>query len=358
MRAVGRVCLAACLAGAVATAIAAPDAGAIAVPPAELTCSYEGAPANTVTFTSGLALDEVTVARDGDQIKFFTEELYGTRPKGKKKIKWHRIVQSAPCNVQPTVHNTDQVVVRTDPDESTDVNISLEGGPLGPGATPEADGSSEIETRVESSPGEEVKFVGGSEGDWFRFGTTGGAEGVNLNAQDEPATPDVDATMILAPPSPPSEDDWPGAWARTGAGNDAVTTDGGPEFDGPIGGAIIEQGGAGDDALSASSGRFTGLNGGPGNDTISAAGRYTIIRAGSGSDIVIGGPGQQFVELGRGQDFASTGPGKDGISAFDHTKDRVLCGAGRDFVGRDRADKVPGCELRAERPFGIQIFSD
>jgi RTX calcium-binding nonapeptide repeat (4 copies) len=355
---VGRVCLAVCLAAVVATPIAAPDAGAFRVPPAQLTCSYEGAPANTVTFTSGLALDDVGVERDGDQIKFFTEQFYGWRPKGKKKIKWHRIVQSAACNVVPTVHNTDQIVVKTDPDESTDVNISLEGGPLGPGATPEADGTSEIETRIESSPGEDVKFVGGSANDWFRFGTTGGVQGVNLNAQEEANTPDVDATAVLAPPSPPFEDDWPGAWARTGAGNDRVTTEGGPEFDGPLGGAVIEQGGSGDDALSATSARFTGLNGGPGNDTISAAGRYTIIRAGTGNDVVIGGPGQQFVELGKGHDFASTGPGKDGISAFDHTRDRVLCGPGRDFVGRDRADKAPGCELRANRPFGIEIFGD
>jgi hypothetical protein len=345
MRAVGRDCFVAFLTAVVATAVAAPHACAISLPPPELTCSYEGAPANTV-------------ARDMDEIKFFTEQVYGSRPKGKKKIKLHHIVQSAACNVVPTVHNTDQIVVRTDPDESTDVNISLEGGPLGPGATPEGDGTPEIETRIESSAGEEVQFVGGPESDWLRFGTHGGVQGVNLNAQEEPATPDVDATTILSPPSPPFEDDWPGAWARTGAGNDKVTTDGGPEFDSPLEGAVIEQGGTGDDALSATSTRFTGLNGGPGNDTISAEGRYTIVRAGTGSDIVTGGAGVQVVELGKGHDFASTGPGKDGISAFDHIKDRVLCGPGRDVVGRDRADRVHGCELKVRQPFGISIFGD
>jgi hypothetical protein len=357
----GRVRLVVCLAALGTTAVCAPDAHALPIPPPELTCSYQGPPANTVTFTIQTGEDTLTLRRAGDEIQLVSEYEYGTvRHRGKhKRIIWHRVFQPAPCNATPTVHNTDTVRVLADGDEDIDLDVSLAGGPFGPGATPEADGDSEIEIALDHlDPGERVTFVGGPENDWFRFGTASGVESVNLNAQDE-ASPDVDATMRLDPDLGTVSAGWPGAEARTGAGNDSVTTDGGPEFDGPISGAVIAMGGSGDDTLnSATTDAFTGLNGGPGNDLIYGSQRYNVIRAGKGSDVVFGGAGRDYVELGKGHDFVSTGRGKDGVAAFDRTRDRVLCGGGRDFVARDRADRVPGCELRERRRVGLEIFSD
>jgi Ca2+-binding RTX toxin-like protein len=356
----GRARLVVCLA-AFGAALAVPNAHAITPPTPELTCSYQGAPDNTVTFTIGTGEDTLTLRRADDEIQLVSEYVYGTvRGKGKhKRTVWHSLFLPAPCNETPTVHNTDTIRVQVDPEEEIDLDVSLAGGPFGPGATPEADGDSEIEIALDHlGPGERVTFVGGPENDWFRFGTGAGIESVNLNAQDE-ATPDIDATMRLTPPLETVAAGWPGAEARTGAGNDKVTTDGGPEFDGPIGGGVILMGGSGDDTLvSSTTDPFTGLNGGPGNDVIYGSSKYNVIRAGEGSDIVFGGAGTDFVELGKGRDFVSTGSGKDGIAAFDRTRDRVLCGGGRDFVARDRADKVPGCELRERRRVGLEIFTD
>jgi Ca2+-binding RTX toxin-like protein len=345
----------------VASAMAGSEARALTVPSPALTCSYQGPPANTVTFTIQTGEDTLALRRAGDEIQLVSDYSYGTvRRKGKhKKIVWHDLFLPAPCNATPTVHNTDTIRVQADGDEDVDLDVSLAGGPLGPGATPEADGTSEIEIALEHlDPGERVTFVGGPESDWFRFGTAAGVESVNLNAQDEDA-PDVDATMTLTPPLPTVEAGWPGAEARTGAGDDRVTTDGGPEFGGPITGSVIAMGGAGNDTLVSSTlNPFTGLNGGPGDDLIYGSQKYNVIRAGRGSDVVFGGAGTDVVELGKGHDFVDTGAGKDGIVAFDHTKDRIRCGPGRDAVARDRFDKAPGCERKVEARAGIEIFSD
>jgi Ca2+-binding RTX toxin-like protein len=362
---VGRCRLVVWVCGLIAAAVLLLPATSLAInlPPPEpdLTCSYSGPPSNTATFTAGTGEDTLVLKRVGDEINLFSETQIGhVVGKGKRKrVRWHTELSGPTCNATPTVHNTDAIDVVVNAEEDIDLEVSLDGGPLAPGATPEADGTPEIETRLESlDPGQRVIFVGGPEADWFRFGANNGVQGVNLNAQDEPISPDEDVTMTLAPPSQPADSDWPGAEARLGAGNDTLTTDGGPEFGSPLEGAVIAMGGSGDDSMSSSSPRFTGLNGGPGNDVISGGPKYNIIRAGKGNDVVTGGRGQDLVELGKGHDFANTGPGNDGIAAFDHTRDRVLCGGGRDGVARDPADRVPGCEVRVVRHVGIQIFTD
>lgn len=357
----GRARLVVCLT-AFATAITASSVGhAVTPPPPALSCSYQGAPEFAATFTIRTGEDTLVLHRLGDEIQLASEYTYGTvRGKGKRKrIIWHRVLQPATCNATPTVHNTNTINLVLDSDEGLDLEVSLDGGRLAPGVTPEADGTSEIEIAVTGlEPGQSIHFRGTSGNDWLRFGTRQGAQGVNLNSQDEPVSPDIDATMTLAPALPPASEDWPGAWGIGGPGNDTITTAGGPEFDSPLLGGVILMGGTGDDTLLSSTPRFTGLNGGPGNDIIYGAPKYNLIRAGKGSDTVFGGTGTDIVELGKGRDFVDTGAGKDGVAAFDHTRDVVRCGRDRDGVARDRKDKAPGCERKIKQRVGLEIFSD
>jgi hypothetical protein len=323
-------------------------AEAFTPPPAHLGCSYSGPPSNTVTFTSGIAEEQLFVKRVGDEIEFFSEHFYGYPVKGKKRIKTHRVLQSPTCNATPTVHNTDRIVIDTDPEESVRLNLSLEGGPLAPGVTPEADGSSEIETTIQIGYGGPVGFVGGPENDRFQFGTTHGVEGVNLNAQDEGASPDVDATFAFrAPPINVSPDTTnPDGAAYPADGDDTVTTAGGPEFDGPFTAGFATNGGGGNDTLSASRSPFAFFKGGPGNDQITGGAGNNIAFGGGGDDMIIAGPKADEVEPGNGHDIAILDGGRDIVAAHDGDRDWISCGHKVDAVAKDHKDRTPGCERK------------
>jgi hypothetical protein len=94
----------------------------------------------------------------------------------------------------------------------------------------------------------------------------------------------------------------------------------------------ILEGGAGDDQLTA----FTGsheLRGGPGDDAI-----YT----GDGDDVINGGGGEEYIESGGGDDLILLRDGRGG--------DNVHCDAGTDTVVIDEVDEPePDCE-RVVRP--------
>jgi hypothetical protein len=77
------------------------------------------------------------------------------------------------------------------------------------------------------------------------------------------------------------------------------------------------------------------IYGGPGNDRL---------LGGVGEDRVSGGAANDRLPGGGGKDRVSGGGGKDRITSADGTKETVNCGAGRDFVRADRADRVRGCE--------------
>jgi hypothetical protein len=349
------------LAALAAVAVAAPSADAVTLPPPELTCSFEGAPANTVTFTIETGEETVQLRRVGDEIKLLSEHVYGTvRRKGKrKKTVWHRILQPATCNATPTVQNTDTIRVFMDGDEETELDISLAGGALAPGATPETDGSSEIEISVEHLTSfHSVTFTGGPENDWFRFGSGSVRTGVNLNAQAESTSADVDATFTPST-DPASDPSVPAGFARMGAGDDVVTDSGGPEFEGsyPVFAAI---GGPGNDALTATNPLFTFMRGGGGDDRIQVGdGKRNVITGGGGMDTITSGArGNDEVIPGKGHDLAILNGGSDVVAAKDRTKDRILCGGNRDFVSRDRKDRTSGCERKTFAPIHLKPFVD
>jgi Ca2+-binding RTX toxin-like protein len=359
----GRARLVAGVAALAVCLLAVPGAGAFTPPPPGLTCTYAGAPTNTVTFTIETGEETVVLRRVGDEIKLLSEDVYGTvRRKGKrKKTVWHRIFQPATCNATPTVQNTDAIRVRIEADEIVDIDISLDGGPLAPGATTEADGTSEIEVTIEPLGGDRnIRFVGTPQSDWFRFGSNGsapGIPGVNLNAQEESSSPDVDATVIpFAAPTEPGVYLVSGMGAITGGGDDTVTS-GGPEFANASFASIIN-GGPGNDMLIAATSPYSIVKGGGGDDAIQGGLGRNFLFGGGGADTITGGPGRDFVEPGKGRDRAVLDGGRDIVASYDHAVDHIQCGDRRDVVGKDRKDRTPGCERKYFVPFHLKPFAD
>jgi hypothetical protein len=135
----------------------------------------------------------------------------------------------------PTVFNTDRIAL-----DGSFLLIAFDssGGTFAPGRTGEPDGTSEIEIEVRTRRSYELFVDGTGAADEIHFGTKAGALAVNLNAAGESA-PDID---VLAHGRP-------GPFVGTGAGDDLVTTRGGPEMDGEYTGNIVLNGNGGDDRL-------------------------------------------------------------------------------------------------------------
>jgi RTX calcium-binding nonapeptide repeat (4 copies) len=321
---------------------------------ADIGCTHSGPPANVVTFTIGDSADVFTLERVGAEIRLSYERVIGfTRPKGKKKPRVQRVVIPVGCpELTPTVLNTDRIQVLVTADGDIDLEVSLLGGPLAPGATPEPDGASEIELGIQfDESGQVAQFLGGAEANTFRFGTLGGVHGVNLNAESESATPDVDATMTIVQTGPFVDDltDWPLAYAVGNAGDDTITSVGGPEFAAPFGKGAIAIGGSGNDQVILDAATYNAVEAGPGNDEIHTGLGFNEIVAGGGADTVFGNTGKDQVDLGGGRDLAMLSGGRDEVLSLDGKKDRVRCGGGRDVVVRDRKDRLRRCERKIDR---------
>jgi hypothetical protein len=358
MRCVGRARLVVCLVAFAAAITAASNARALTPPPAGLTCAYSGPPSNTLTFRTATGEETLLLRRVGDEIRLFSEEVRGTvRREGKrKKTIWRRVLEPASCNATPTVQNTDTITVRIEADEIVDLDVSLEGGPLAPGATLEPDGTSEIEVIVESvtDAGHNVRLLGTPQRDWFRFGSGNGAGGLNTNAQDEPASPDVDVTFTEST-DPTTDSSLPAISAYMGAGDDVVTDSGGPEFQGffPV---FAANGGPGNDTVTLSNPVFLFIKGAGGNDFIQGAHGRNIFFGGPGVDTIVAGKHGDDIDPGKGSDLAILKGGPDIVAARDRTSDRIRCGKGRDAISKDRKDRSPGCELKTFEPFQLKPF--
>jgi Ca2+-binding RTX toxin-like protein len=317
---------------------------------AQLGCSLTPPPNSTVTFTAGPDDYEVRLIRVGDEIKFGDPNGRAVVGKGKKRHEV-KFLDAVACPTTPTVTNVDSIAIQlsnADADERT-VEISLAGGPFGPGATPEADGSSEIEMTALTDPNGVVEFAGTPGDDTFRFGVEGTVPGVNLNAATE-AVPDVDVTLPIEPSVDPEDNKElfaaPLAFASGGPGNDSFSTAGGPEFDSGFGRIAYFGGGPGNDTIFAASTLFGFLAGSKGNDRIAGGDGYNIMLGGAGNDTLIGGPAANGMIPGPGRDLAIGGGGFDKIDSTDSQRDTVRCGAGHDTSYRDRRDRLSGCERR------------
>jgi len=273
--------------------------------------------------------DSVTFQRFGDQVAVLTGSSlddYSDYYDEQSQI-------LIPCSGgTPTVTNIDHVsVVQSPTAQFGSVTIDEGAGPLGPGATPEADGSSEIEFGL-NLPGRRssVGVKGSDAPDAIQIGTLpSSAPGINLNVQADRSSPDVD---VEAAGVRDFEVDSEG-------GDDSVSAMGGPGFAGPLrSGFLFATGGAGNDFLQ----------GGP----LGAA-----LGGEEGRDLLIGSPREDLLDGGSNKDKIFAGHGSDRVYAADGTKDLVICGAGkRDYVVDDLIDRSLHCErgrqvhIRKHRP--------
>ncbi len=206
----------------------------------------------------------------------------------------------------PTVTNVDRIELDT-----AEFDLDLSGGPLAPGRTPEADGSSEIEVTIGVgllSSGPLSLALSGADDHVTLGRLSRGRIGVNLNADEATGDPDIEFV--------PTEDmglKYLGVEINGGRGDDELGASGGDGFKGAYPADLLE------------------LRGGPGDDQLVGSNM---------TDFLIAGGGRDSIKGGRGNDIVGT---------RDSERDLVACGKGKDIIALDPRDRTRGCE-RKYRP--------
>ena len=284
-------------------------------------CSYSGPPDNSLSIKAdGGAYSYIR--REGDAIVVGEYEKPASQCAGGA----------------PTVFNTDTIrLVYRGP--FSDVDILLGGGPFAPGATPEAEGASEIE--IELSGELHASVLGTSHTDEFHWGPGGPYRpGLNLNPRDS-GDRDVDVTLQTKLAKLAS------LVAKGLGGDDTIIPTPGATFSRSNAG-IWSQGWGGDDYLVAPRNGGGILEGLGGDDVLIGGKLGDDLIGGRGNDRLVGGGGPDRIDLfegARGRDLILAGPGRDQINSRDSDRDQVRCGPGRDTVGADNHDRLRGCEV-------------
>ncbi len=293
------------------------------------------------------------------------------------------------CGTQPTVTNTDRIVVTDTADEVSQVQIDLSGGAFAPGFTNELGSSDEIEFEVHmSGTGIDALILLGSNGDdnWrLGAGTLGG--GVNLNAVSE-SGPVLANDVDLAYDALEGSDVFQ---IMPFEGNNRVLAGGGAEFAGPVTTKLLLIGDIGDDALGGGSGSDEIIDGRGDDDLSGGAGddRFlqgtTLQGTSLGDDTIAGGAGSDEVDYGLGAtrvDLRLTGRqdtgagGRDVLSGIENVEtdasndvvigdgasNRLSAGSGDDLVvgGAGALDDLvggPGTDTLSysNAPAGVSI---
>jgi Ca2+-binding RTX toxin-like protein len=254
------------------------------------------------------------------------------------------------------VLNTDTIHVSVATDDDF-VDLFLGSGPFAPGATPEAEGASEIEIEVEFGRSGGLATVHGTRhADEFHWGPGPEPEpGLNLNPRNA-GDLDVDVTARGGLDT--------SLGVEAGPGDDTIVPQRGASFpnsgvfaDGEDGNDRLASldnsgstllGGDGDDVLTGG-GLRDFMMGFDGNDRISGGGGPDSLYGDAGRDRLDGGPGRDLIDGERGTDRVLGGPGRDRIFSLDHLRETIGCGAGRDRVWSDRRDHLRGCEAIVRR---------
>ncbi len=256
---------------------------------AAVSCSYAGPPHNVMVVSASVSPDdlaEFAEVRRSDLAIAAVDD--GSGPV--------RCVGGT-----PTVLNTDRIVIATAEDAYADV--SLAGGPLAPGATPEQEGAPEIEVHFTEGVG--IADVIGTPGpDEFRWDRDGDRAGLNVNPdvagdRDVDVMTDGEDALLIA----------------NGAGGDDVI---GATPAAVIDGGVVSVGGSGDDVLRAPSHS------------------EAILLAGSGDDRLTGGLGRDILYGNGGADSLDV---QDGVQGNDITRG----GRGSDSCTADRRDVRSSC---------------
>ncbi|HEX8122487.1 MAG TPA: calcium-binding protein, partial [Solirubrobacteraceae bacterium] len=244
-------------------------------------------------------------------------------------------IATGQCGGTATVTNTDTIVVNGDPGDEEDFTIDLGNGPFAPGATAEADTSSEIEFDANLDTGFGVMTVDGtSAADHITIGQVNGAfpapsfTRLNLNANE---TDGIDADVEF--------DGFFTTDILGEAGADVLDAGGG-EGTGDPGSFSTLYGGDGGDALTVT--KNTDAVPDEGNDTI------TTVTDGWGSvDYNSFGTGPVEVTLQDGTGLApggGTAPGKDGYGTSDTYFGAIGNVAGSDDPAGDILNGGPNAE--------------
>ncbi|MEA2434826.1 MAG: hypothetical protein QOG54_2283 [Actinomycetota bacterium] len=162
---------------------------------------------------------------------------------------------------QATVNNVDLIVFHdVSPDGGLNVFLDFTNGPLGPGATAETDGTSEIEVKLDIAPGgddyDKIVLVGGEEADTFTVGNQAIAFNDDADADVDVGDNYSDLRIVL----------------ESHGGADELSAAGGRGTGGPEEIGISFFGGDGDDTLV----------GGIGGDRLEGEGGADAIDGGNG----------------------------------------------------------------------------
>ena len=218
--------------------------------------------------------------------------------------------------------------------------LTLRRGPFAPGLTPES-GASEIEVltfaREEDRRAQNRRHARG------RSLPCWAAERHRMGEPDpnaEGASPDPDLRLpdSFRPP----------VGFKMGRGDDTLTANGGPEFDGPLGARLLLVTlGRGVDYYRGAHSRAW-VFAGRGADTIVTGRRTDIVSVNAAT--IRSAPevtAMESLAVG-GRDRVWTGGGNDIVIAKDGRRDRVRCGPGLDRAALDARDRARSCEREFE----------
>jgi hypothetical protein len=285
---------------------------------ARIRCSYSGPPQNLLTVTADRGADSPDITRRGDEIV----------------VRADPETPIACSGGVATVLNTDSITLLLR-GGFPDAYVLLAEGPFAPGATPEAEGVSEIEIEFRGPVWAVVYGTAGADEFQWGSGSTHQA-GLNLNA-GEAGDQDVDVDITLSRA-------FASLLAKGLGGDDTITTS--PRVVSPA--SVFSGGGSGNDRVSAGVHAGGTLEGESGDDVLVASRLADNLIGGPGNDRLVGGRGPDRFDLfegARGRDLILAGPGRDQINSRDSDRERVRCGPGRDRVTADREDRLRGCEI-------------
>jgi Ca2+-binding RTX toxin-like protein len=209
-----------------------------------------------------------------------------------------------------TTSNTDSIAITGPAGTVETLVLDLAGGPLGPGATAESTGTSEIEITTSLGDTTDVIVVHGGPGaDTITTGVTG----MNLNS-------DSDRDVTFAPIPARVEVFGHGGVnvlsAKGGSGTGAAF----------LGKAILRAGDAGD-TITGGSGDDE-LYGGAGADTFDGSNGNDLLDGAGGNDVLNGGNGNDTLTGGSGADTLTGGNNNDILHADDDQADVSINGGG------------------------------
>ncbi|HEX8207429.1 MAG TPA: hypothetical protein VF587_15305, partial [Solirubrobacteraceae bacterium] len=272
-----------------ATALALPAGSASAA----VTCSYSAAQKKaSVTATTTSPAAKVRRGFGGDAI----------------------VVNDMPCG-EATVQNTDTIAyVDMTNDLGTSLEVSLNSGPLAPGASSEVLGDEEIEITAAFGGGEdELRVAGAETPDHLRLGTMNdGRLGVDFDGGATTLDVDLEASGVDV------------LHVVGHQGDDDIRANGGANFAAPVAMGLAIEGEQGDDVL----------RGGDGSDTVSGGSGFDTLRGGKGDDTLLPAEADDEVEGGLGQDEISYADTSQGVTLdLGEPAPQDTGGAGTETVG-------------------------